>query len=85
MNFLTKWMTEKIGENMITKLWAALDGSKTYLLAGLGVVIALIGHFCGPVHVGPIDIPAITWEQVWSTLWTSGLFGALRLGISKNP
>lgn len=62
---------------MLTKLWTALDGYKTYTLAALGILIALTGHFWGPYNLAGQTIPQFTWPQVWDTIWTSGLFSAL--------
>lgn len=68
---------------MLTKLMDAVSGYKTYLLAGLGIAVALAGHFWGPFQLGALAVPAFTWNEVWTVVWNSGLFAALRGGISK--
>lgn len=69
---------------MLTKVWNALSGYKTYLLAGVGVAVALTGHFAGPVQVGSLTIPAMSWNDVWNVVWNGGLFSALRAGVSAS-
>ena len=83
MNFVTRWFIERRIQDMLTKLWTALDGSKTYLLALGGIVVALIGHFWGPVTVGPVQIPHLDWSGVWPIVYNSGLFAALRHGVGQ--
>lgn len=64
-------------QTMLTKLWGGLEGSKTYALAVLGILVALIGHFWGPVDIAGQTIPKMDWSQVWQVVWASGLFSAL--------
>lgn len=80
MNFIERWVIE-MG---INKVFAAIDGSKTYILAGLGVVVALLGHFWGPINVAGATIPKESWNDVWSALQASGIVAALRHGIQKS-
>lgn len=70
---------------MLTKLWAALDGYKTYVLAVFGILVALIGHFWGPVQIGAISIPQMDWPAVWNVVWNGGLFSALHAKTSTPP
>lgn len=69
---------------MLTKLWAALAGYKTYTLAALGILIALAGHFWGPFQLGALSVPAMSWNEVWQIIWNGGLFAALRAGVSAK-
>lgn len=62
---------------MLTKVWAALDGYKTYVLAVLGILIAVAGHFWGPFQVAGATVPAFSWGDVWQVVWNGGLFSAL--------
>lgn len=64
-------------KNMLNKLWVALDGSKTYLLAIVGILVALAGHYFGGFSVGSLQVPAFTWNEVWGIVWSGGLFSAL--------
>ena len=77
-NFLVRWLIQLKGESMLTKLFDALKGYKTYVLAVVGIVVALVGHFYGPVQLGSLSIPQMSWGDVWQVIWTSGLFSALR-------
>ena len=82
MNFVVKWLIQWKGESMLNKLWGALAGYKTYILAVVGILIALIGHFWGPVQIGSLSIPQMTWNEVWNVVWNGGLFAALRTGVA---
>lgn len=62
---------------MLTKLWSALEGYKTYVIAGISVAVALVGHFWGPINIGNQQIPVYSWPDVWNVLKISGLFSAL--------
>lgn len=64
---------------MMTKLWQALEGYKTYTLAGLGVLIALAGHFWGPFQIGSLEVPSFSWNDVFKILWNGGLFSFLHM------
>ena len=68
---------------MLTSLWNKIDGSKTYILAGLGIVVALIGHFWGPLNVAGATIPKESWNDVWAAVQASGIVAAIRHAISK--
>ena len=82
MNFIEKWFIEKGGSAMLTKLWDALNGWKTHILAGLGIFIALAGHFWGPFNLGSLTVPQFQWGDVWQIIWNGGLFSALH---AKKP
>jgi len=69
---------------MITKLWTALSGYKTYLLSAIGIAVALAGHFWGPIQIGALSVPAMSWGDVWNVVWNGGLFSALRAGVAKT-
>lgn len=61
-----------------------LNGNKTYILAVLGIVVAVAGHFWGPFQIGDLQVPQFTWNQIVSIAWGSGLFAALRHGVSTQ-
>ena len=69
---------------MFKKLWANLSGYKTYILAAVGVAIALVGHFFGPAQIATIKIPSIDLPSVWNISWVASLFAALRNGMEKT-
>lgn len=84
MNFIERWIIEKGATQMLTKLWSALSGYKTYILAGLGIVVSVAGHFWGPFQVAGQTVPQLSWGDVWQVVWQSGLFSALRAGVAKS-
>lgn len=69
---------------MLNKLATALAGSKTYILAALGIIVAVVGHFWGPINIGNLTIPQMSWNEVWQIVWGGGLFAALRHGVGSN-
>jgi len=69
---------------MLTKIWMALDGYKTYSLAALGILVGLCGHFWGPFNLGALTVPQFSWPEVWSIVWNGGLFAALRNGVGNT-
>ena len=84
MNFIAKWFLERKLKNMLTKLIHAVEGSKTYILAALGVSVAVLGHFFGPFSIGTLTVPAFSWNEVWDIVWNGGLFAFLRMGVKKT-
>ena len=77
MNFIKRWLIEKGAQHMITKVWGSLQGHKTNLLSLIGVIVAVAAHFWGPFNIGDLVVPEMSWNQVWGTIWTGGLFSAL--------
>lgn len=69
---------------MFSKLFAAIQGYKTYILAVVGIIVAVVGHFWGPITIGSVSIPQMTWDQVWAVVWNGGLFAALRHGVENS-
>lgn len=68
---------------MLTNLWTKVDGYKSYALGLLAVFVGLVGHFWGPISVGPIQIPAMTWADTWHLAWEGGLVVSGRSAIDK--
>jgi len=72
---------------MFTKLWNFVDGKKTYVTSALTIVIALVGHFWGPLIIGPgqgiLTIPSVGWNGVWTAI-SVGAFGtSLKSALTK--
>lgn len=84
MNFVEKWIFQKGAQNIMGKLFASLDGYKTYILAAFGIIVGVVGHFWGPISMGPVQIPAMSWDDLWKIVWNGGLFAVLRNGVSKT-
>ena len=84
MNFVERWIIEKGVQNTMSALFDKLSGYKTYILAGLGILVGLVGHFFGPFNIGSLQVPAFSWNDVWNLVWNGGLFAALRAGVAKS-
>lgn len=80
MNFMERMVAQMTIDELVSKI----DGSKTYILAGVGIVVALVGHFWGPVTVAGTTIPAESWGDVWKVVYASGIISAMRHGIEKS-
>jgi hypothetical protein len=80
MNFIERILTQ-MG---IAKLFNAIDGYKTYILAALNVAAALAGHFWGPIQIAGGTIPKESWNDVWAVVNATGFVTLLRHGISKS-
>ena len=81
---LKMWLIKKVIERkvkpMLDSLKAKLEGKKTYLTAGIGMLVALVGVLWGPVEiVGGLTIPEYSWNEFFSMLWASGLFTFLHM------
>lgn len=79
---LKEWLIKKVIERKVAKmldsLKAKLEGKKTYLTAGLGILVALAGVLFGPIDLpGGLTIPALSANDLIQVIWTSGLFSFL--------
>lgn len=83
MNFLKKWIIEKEITKMLGNLMSKVDGYKTYILAVMGIIVAIIGHFWGPITFGTTDIPRYDWGQCWDMIWKCALVMTTRSAIAK--
>lgn len=90
-NFIKKFLMKR-GFNKMKKeamkimptLIAKLGGYKTYITALIGIVVAFLGVMWGPIHVGPIDIPAIPMNEFWKLVWEAFMIIFLRKGIASK-
>ena len=62
---------------------SAIDGYKTYILAAIGIIVAVVGHYWGPLQIGQVTVPQFSWNDVLGIAWKSGVIGALRHGYGK--
>jgi hypothetical protein len=79
-----RWIVQKKGTPIMGKILSKLSGYKTYIALGLGIVVAVVGRFWGPLVVGPIEIPAVETGEMWNIIWQAlaGMF--LRNGVAKS-
>lgn len=84
-DWIGRIILKKGGTPVLENLMSKVSGKKTYITLGLGIVVAVVGHFWGPIDVGPIDIPAISSADMWKSIWfaLSGTF--LRQAVPKQP
>lgn len=78
------WFKQLEVKIVLTKLWSAMDGYKTHTLAVASILVALIGHFWGPVTLANgIQIPHYDWNAVFGAMQISGFFSFLHM--QKQP
>lgn len=82
------WIIEKIAQRKVEKimgnLMEKLNGSKTYITGLFGMALLVVGHFWGPIHIGPVDIPVVDSKTMFEGLWTGAMALFLRHGISTS-
>lgn len=69
---------------MLENIASKVSGYKTYIVAGAGIIVALVAHFFGPFTIGTIDVPQLSWSEVWGIIWNGGMFSFLRMGVKKT-
>lgn len=84
LNWIKKYFIQREVEKIMPRFMDALQGKKTYILALLGVLVAIAGHFWGPLDIGAVHIPQFSWDQIWNIIWNAGLFGTVRHGIANS-
>ena len=65
-------------------LLSKVDGYKTYGVAALGIVVAVVGHYWGPIQAGPLDIPQIDSKAMWEAVWAGITAMTIRHGVTKS-
>jgi hypothetical protein len=82
--WLVKKIFQKKSEGYMGKLFASISGYKTYITLVVGILVAVIGHFWGPLSLGGVEIPFISSEAMWQVIWAAltGVF--LRQGVAKS-
>ncbi len=68
---------------MLDKLKGFIDGKKTYITVVIGIIVAIAGYLYGPINVGPVDIPSVSSQEVWTIVWNGLMFLFLRKGVKK--
>jgi len=69
---------------MLANLFNSVQGYKTYILAGLGAIVAIVGHFWGPLTIAGTVIPQISSPDMWKEIWAVGSLASLRHGITTS-
>jgi hypothetical protein len=82
-----RWIIQKIAQRKAEKtmgnLLGKVDGYKVYITAVLGALVAVVGHFWGPLHLGPVDVPAVTSGEMWAAVWAAVGAVNMRHAVSK--
>lgn len=83
-NLVAKMVVKKGVKVMFDSLKNKLEGKKTYITVGAGLIVAAVGVLFGPVDLpGPVDIPAVSSQEFFKLLW-EGLIGTfIRAGVAK--
>ena len=70
---------------MLESLKEKIDGKKTYITVGIGLLVALVGVLVGPVDLpGNLpDIPAVTVQDFVKLLWEGAIGVFIRNGVAK--
>lgn len=68
---------------MLKKLMDKIDGYKSYANAVLGAIIAVIGHFWGPIKMGPVDVPQVSSSAMLLLIWAAVALISGRHAIAK--
>ena len=78
---IKEWLIRQVIERRIKKMLDSiktkLEGKKTYITAGIGILVALVGVLWGPIEIGGLTIPEYSVNEFFSILWASGLFAFL--------
>jgi len=80
---VVKYVVGRSVIKMLDKVKGALNGNKTYITVVLGIIVAVVGMFWGPVEVGPINIPAMESSEAWTIIWNGLMFLFLRKGVKQ--
>ena len=82
--WILRIIIKTVGGKMLKKLIGLVSGYKTYITVILGIIMAIVGHYMGPVDLpGPTDIPYIDSKTMWEVIWAGLTALFLRNGISK--
>lgn len=83
MNFIVKKIIEWKGTKIMGNILAKIDGFRTYIAIGLGILIGVAGHFWGPITLGPVEVPFVTSKELWAMVWAGVTAFYGRKAISK--
>ena len=61
-----------------------LKGKRTYVTAGAGIVVVLVGLLFGNTQIGPVTVPAIDVNEAAKYIWEALMIIFLRKGIAGN-
>lgn len=88
MSFLKDWVGKLVLKKgvgiMFDSLKTKLDGKKTYITVGLGLLVAAVGVLFGPVDLPlGLHVPAVTTNEFVKLLWEGLIAGCIRNGVAK--
>ena len=84
MDAIKRWLIEWEVTYMLNKLMNAIEGKKTYILALVGALTAVVAHFWGPITIGGTSIPQTSAADMWKAIWAVASLASLRHGISTS-
>lgn len=82
-DLVAKMVVKKGVSAMFDSLKGKLDGKKTYITVGVGLLVVAVGVLFGPIDAGPVHIPAYTAQDFFKYLWEGLLATFIRTGVAK--
>lgn len=84
MNILEQMIGKTVVKNVLGRFnMKALDGYKTYITAGLGILVCAAGYAIGPVDLGVITIPHFELGEAVKYIWGALMAIFIRKGVQK--
>lgn len=82
--FIGKIVVKKMLEGNMDKILNFANGYKTYITAVVGILIAFVGWTFGPIEVGNIVVPDMTFKEFFTIAWEALMIIFLRKGIKTD-
>ena len=61
-----------------------INGKRTYISAGIGIVVAIAGYAFGPIDLGVVIIPQIGINDAAKLIWAGIMVIFMRAGIKNG-
>jgi hypothetical protein len=81
---ILKIVLKRRAEKMLDNVMSKVNGYKTYVAGGLGIVVAVVGCYLGPIDLGFTQIPHIESADMWKYVWSALMALFMRHGIANK-